>query len=137
MKTISLKSQDPGDLAEKTREVAILSKMRHAHINRYQHTFIENGSLHIISDYCDKGDLEKYIKNQNGERISEQRVKRFFVETLLAVEYLHSHGIIHRDLKPSNIFLRGPEYSVQLGDFGIACVTNTAVIVEDVGTLYY
>ena len=70
-------------------------------------------------------------------RISESRVRRFFIETLLAVDYLHANGIIHRDLKPSNIFLRGPEYSVQLGDFGIACFTNNGVIVEDVGTLYY
>ena len=58
-----MSATDPGDQSEKGREVAILSKMRHAHINRYQHTFVEAGTLNIISDYCDKGDLEKYLRN--------------------------------------------------------------------------
>ena len=56
----------------------------------------------------------------------------------LAVEYLHSIKIIHRDLKPSNIFLKNKDYSVQIGDFGIAAATdNGFTLVEDVGTLAY
>jgi translation initiation factor 2-alpha kinase 3 len=37
------------------------------------------------------------------------------------MDYLHEQNIIHRDLKPSNIFLKGKDYTVQIGDFGIAC----------------
>ena len=65
------------------------------------------------------------------------RIKRFIVELLLAIDFLHSQDIIHRDLKPSNIFLKGKDYTVQIGDFGIACALGGATRIEDVGTLYY
>lgn len=53
------------------------------------------------------------------------------------MDYLHSQEIIHRDLKPSNIFLKSKEYTVQIGDFGIACNSFNGCIIEDVGTLLY
>lgn len=57
---------------------------------------------------------------------------------MLGIDYLHSQNIIHRDLKPSNIFLKGKDYTVQIGDFGIACVNQTGQTkIEDVGTLLY
>ena len=92
----------------------------------------------ILSEYCDRGDLEAYLKNQNGFLLSETRIKRFILEILLGIAYLHSQDIIHRDLKPSNIFLKGKDYTVQIGDFGIACVNQTGQTkIEDVGTLLY
>jgi serine/threonine protein kinase len=82
--------------------------------------------------------MAAYLKNQKGELLSETRIKKFVVEMFLAVEYLHSIKIIHRDLKPSNIFLKNKDYSVQIGDFGIAAATgNGFSLVEDVGTLAY
>ena len=54
------------------------------------------------------------------------------------MDYLHGENIIHRDLKPSNIFLKGKDYTVQIGDFGIACNNQSGQTrVEDVGTLLY
>jgi NIMA (never in mitosis gene a)-related kinase len=61
-----------------------------------------------------------YIKNQNGMPISEHRIKKFILETLLAINYLHNQDVIHRDLKPSNMFLKGKDYQVAIGDFGEA-----------------
>ena len=57
---------------------------------------------------------------------------------LCAGKFLASANVIHRDLKPSNIFLKNKDYSVQIGDFGIAAATGNGVsMVEDVGTLAY
>jgi len=92
----------------------------------------------MIFEYCDRGDLENYLKNQKGFMLSDQRIKKFIVEILLALEYLHSQSIIHRDVKPSNIFLKGKDYTIQLGDFGIAAQNDTGLrVVENVGTLAY
>jgi NIMA (never in mitosis gene a)-related kinase 2 len=41
-------------------------------------------------------------------------------------------------LKPSNIFLKGKDYTVQVGDFGTSCSNlKSSTRVEDVGTLLY
>lgn len=89
-------------------------------------------------EYCDKGDMKKFLDYQQGFKLTQLRVKKFFVETLLAVDYLHTNDIIHRDVKPSNIFLKGPEYQVQLGDLGSATKAGVGInLIEDVGTLLY
>ena len=45
---------------------------------------------------------------------------------------------MHRDLKPGNIFLKGREYTVQIGDFGTAAQNDDGLnAIEDVGTLMY
>ena len=115
-----------------------MKNIRHPYICRFKLYFQDQKKLCIIFEYCDKGDLDIYIKNQNGMIMSEARIKRFIIEILLAIDYLNSQDIIHRDLKPSNIFLKGKDYTVQIGDFGIACSTfKGQTIIEDVGTLLY
>lgn len=44
--------------------------------------------------------------------------KRYMVEILLAMEFLHTNGIVHRDLKPSNVLLF--EDGAKICDFGLA-----------------
>ena len=56
---------------------------------------------------------------KNHRDISEEDAKFYFIETLLAIRYLHSKGIVYRDLKPENILLDRNGH-VKLADFGLA-----------------
>lgn len=46
-------------------------------------------------------------------------VKRFMLQLIDAVEYLHSLRVIHRDLKMGNIFL-DETMNLKVGDLGLA-----------------
>lgn len=51
---------------------------------------------------------------------------------------MHSFNVTHRDMKPANIFLKSHNYTVQVGDLGIATKTEAGTKqVEKAGTLLY
>ena len=141
MKQIAINSSDPCDLNYKLNECHVQSKLRHPYIIRYRDYFVDESLLCILFEFCDKGDLETYLNNNKrfGSLLSEQRIKKFILEILLALDYLHSQGIVHRDVKPSNIYLKGKDYIIQVGDFGCAAQRESKQIkiVEDVGTLLF
>ena len=50
-----------------------------------------------------KKSLSEFVKKR--KRLSSIEVKRFMLQIIDAIEYLHSMRVIHRDLKMGNIFL--------------------------------
>merc|ERR1719261_124202 len=92
-------------------------------------------------EYCDGGDLRKMIKEKAkaGEHFPENQVMTWFVQLVLALQYIHSEKVLHRDLKTSNIFLTEGGVTIKLGDFGISRVLEgtTEAAVTIVGTPYY
>ncbi|KAF7903807.1 uncharacterized protein EAF01_006856 [Botrytis porri] len=53
--------------------------------------------------------------------IEETRMKRYFKDILLGLEYLKSKNILHRDIKPGNMILgRGSGGRMMIADFGLA-----------------
>jgi NIMA (never in mitosis gene a)-related kinase len=84
--------------------------------------------------------LTYYTKKraQKQEFLDEKLILNWFLQLLLALEFVHRKKILHRDIKSSNIFLRS-NGTVKLGDFGISKVlenTNEAAVTV-VGTPYY
>ena len=49
-------------------------------------------------EYVAGGDLATLLKNCGC--LPVEMAQKYFSESVLAVEYLHSLGIIHRDIKP-------------------------------------
>nr|XP_020020030.1 serine/threonine-protein kinase Nek1 isoform X2 [Castor canadensis] len=112
--------------------------MKHPNIVQYRESFEENGSLYIVMDYCEGGDLFKRINAQKGILFQEDQILDWFVQICLALKHVHDRKILHRDIKSQNIFLT-KDGTVQLGDFGIARVLNSTVELARtcIGTPYY
>ncbi len=130
-----------------------MKELKHPHVVEYKESYIEEGVLIIIMEYCEgstlvfsrysnllEGDLAYFIKKkaQKNETLDEKLILNWFLQLLLALEFVHRKKILHRDIKSSNIFLRS-NGTVKLGDFGISKILdNTAeAAMTVVGTPYY
>ncbi|XP_007953099.1 serine/threonine-protein kinase Nek1-like, partial [Orycteropus afer afer] len=138
IKEINISSMSNKERKESRREVAVLANMKHPNIVQYRESFEENGSLYIVMDYCEGGDLFKRINAQKGILFQEDQILDWFVQICLALKHVHDRKILHRDIKSQNIFLT-KDGTVQLGDFGIARVLNSTVELARtcIGTPYY
>ncbi|XP_074194407.1 serine/threonine-protein kinase Nek1 isoform X4 [Rhinolophus sinicus] len=138
IKEINISKMSNKEREESRREVAVLANMKHPNIVQYRESFEENGSLYIVMDYCEGGDLFKRINAQKGILFQEDQILDWFVQICLALKHVHDRKILHRDIKSQNIFLT-KNGTVQLGDFGIARVLNSTVELARtcIGTPYY
>lgn len=62
---------------------------------------------------------ELFYRLRQEKRFTETRAKFYFVELLLAFEYLHALGVVYRDLKPENILI-DIDGHLKLADFGLS-----------------
>ncbi|XP_008072960.1 serine/threonine-protein kinase Nek1 [Carlito syrichta] len=138
IKEINISRMSSKEREESRREVAVLANMKHPNIVQYRESFEESGSLYIVMDYCEGGDLFQRINAQKGVFFHEEQILDWFVQICLALKHVHDRKILHRDIKSQNIFLT-KDGTVQLGDFGIARVLNSTVELARtcIGTPYY
>ncbi|WOL17499.1 serine/threonine-protein kinase D6PK [Canna indica] len=94
----------------------------------YTHFETEKFSC-LVMEYCPGGDLHTLRQRQPGKFFSEQAVKFYVAEVLLALEYLHMLGIIYRDLKPENVLVREDGH-IMLSDFDLSlrCAVSPTLI---------
>ncbi|GJM86688.1 hypothetical protein PR202_ga02572 [Eleusine coracana subsp. coracana] len=83
----------------------------------------------LVMEFCPGGDLHTLRQRQPGKHFSEQAVKFYVAEVLLALEYLHMLGIIYRDLKPENVLVREDGH-IMLSDFDLSlrCAVSPTLI---------
>ncbi|KAA6381954.1 MAG: putative NEK protein kinase [Streblomastix strix] len=104
-------------------EAEMLRNNKSEFLVEYYGSFEDESEFYILMEYCDKGDLRKYINNlrELGAFISEDKLWEIFAQLTEAINSLHSKNIIHRDLKPENVFMT-EFFFVKLGDLGMAKV---------------
>ncbi|CAG2214656.1 NEK1_4_5 [Mytilus edulis] len=127
-----------GELDQALTEVSVLARCKNTNIIKYLDAFVDEGSLKIVMEYADGGDLHKRIVNQKGIHFGKEAILDWFVQICFALKYIHSQNILHRDLKTQNIFLTSQNV-VKIGDFGIARVLRDSAdcAMTAIGTPFY
>nr|GMC51701.1 serine/threonine-protein kinase D6PK-like [Ipomoea batatas] len=131
----AMKVMDKASLANRKKllraqtEREILQSLDHPFLpSLYTHFETERFSC-LVMEFCPGGDLHTLRQRQPGKHFSEQAVKFYVAEVLLALEYLHMLGIVYRDLKPENVLVRDDGH-IMLSDFDLSlrCAVSPTVV---------
>ena len=124
-------------------EVKLYLQCHHPNVVRCEGWFFDEarGSLFIVLEYCDGGDLCKLIERRRAtnESMAEKYVWLLFHQICLGVKHLHENGIVHRDLKTMNILCSHGGRVVKIADLGVSrqVSENTMLLNTFYGTPLY
>ncbi|CAD8046611.1 unnamed protein product [Paramecium primaurelia] len=103
-------------------EINALRSFNSKHIMKLHDVFQTQNNTYIITEYCDSGDLNNYIRKKG--RLDEQEATRILQCVVSAMMEMNKKGFIHRDIKPANILI---DHSIpKLADFGFAVPLHEA-----------
>ncbi|XP_057537213.1 serine/threonine-protein kinase D6PKL1-like [Amaranthus tricolor] len=131
----AMKVMDKASLASRKKllraqtERDILQSLDHPFLpTLYSHFETDKFSC-LVMEFCPGGDLHTLRQRQQGKFFTEQAVKFYVAEVLLALEYLHMLGIVYRDLKPENILVRDDGH-IMLSDFDLSlrCAVSPTLV---------
>lgn len=74
----------------------ILAQIRHPFIVKLHYAFQTEGKLYLILDFLRGGDL--FTRLSKEVMFTEDDVKFYLAELVLAIEHLHSLGIVYREV---------------------------------------
>lgn len=102
LKKIMLRGMSPKEQRDAVNEVKVMARVESKHVVRYYDSFIEDGSLHIIMEYCEKGDLEGLFRSisrdANGERLERAKTKKLSERAVWRMFLQMAHGGCFVDL---------------------------------------
>ena len=102
-------------------EINILKSISHENIVKLYDTLEKNNIFYLVLDYCDGGDLNKFIKKN--KKLSYEYTQFLYQQIVKGMKYLYDNNIIHRDLKSQNILLN-TNCIAKITDFGFVTVKD-------------
>ncbi|KAJ1565425.1 hypothetical protein HK096_002849, partial [Nowakowskiella sp. JEL0078] len=102
-------------------EIAVLKKLKHRNVVKLFEVLDDpmQGSLFMVFELCDKGNLMDVSINKMTTPFSEDASRYYFRQLVLGIEYLHEHEIVHRDIKPDNLLI-DENNILKIVDFGVS-----------------
>ncbi|GAA0145291.1 hypothetical protein Leryth_010183 [Lithospermum erythrorhizon] len=132
----AMKVMDKGSLASRNKllraqtEREILSLLDHPFLPTLYSYFETDKFYCLVMEFCSGGNLHTLRQKQPNKYFSEDAVRFYASEILLAMEYLHMLGIVYRDLKPENVLVR-EEGHIMLSDFDLSlCCSVSPTLVK-------
>lgn len=99
------------------KEAALLSKLNSPNVIGYRDSFFEKKQLHIVTEFCENGDLFTEIRGRkaSGQMYTEDEIMETFVMVASGLHHIHASKILHRDLKCAPPLYHSARSSILLG----------------------
>ncbi|XP_074596301.1 testis-specific serine/threonine-protein kinase 1-like [Brevipalpus obovatus] len=75
--------------------------------------------IFIYSEYCELGSLVHYQTANKLQHFPKDRIQRWALQLINAIEFLHYYCIAHRNLTPDNIFVKDQD-TIRVSGFGFS-----------------
>lgn len=111
---------EPQIRKEFQKEHAIWKQLRHPNIVQFLGAVTRGDQLAIITEYMQKGDLDKILKS-SGPLDAGTAIK-YALDIARGMNYLHEHkpvNLVHRDLTPKNLLMDDAGH-LKVADFGLS-----------------
>lgn len=122
-------------------EKTILESLSHPNIVKYygnseSEVFKYVDRQETMLHYCIEMEVagkKAYDYVKMSKRFSEKTARYFFLQLLDGLEYIHNKGYAHRDIKLENLLITDEDFTLKIGDFGLACENTIDDVVIDNG----
>uniref|UniRef100_A0A6I8PK98 Unc-51 like kinase 4 n=1 Tax=Ornithorhynchus anatinus TaxID=9258 RepID=A0A6I8PK98_ORNAN len=103
---VAILCSDKSKRAELTNWVRLTHEIKHKNIVTFHEWYETSNHLWMILELCTGGSLEMVIAQD--EHLPEDVVRKFGIDLVTGLHYIHEHGILLCDISPGKILLEGP-----------------------------